>query len=146
MEIDGDMIQLSMPLILEWEVPSVCGMLGYGFLHLLELEKHHPRLTVSDYSCIMILFLTLVMHSEDKLKVTEPEMKRWIGIMFAMTISPVPNLVDFRKEENDGFMTAQRFGAKLNMGKTRFKFIRKHFKTGAICTAISAHLGLLSGC
>ena len=83
------------------------------------------------------------------MKVTEPEMKLWFGIMFAMTLSPVPNLVDFRKEENDGFMTAQRFGAKLNMGnmgKSRFKFIRKHFKTGAICTAISAHSGLLSGC
>ena len=87
-----------------------------------------------------------VMHSEDELKVTEPEMNRWIGIMFAMTISPVPNLVDFWKEEDDGLMTVQRFGAKLNMGKTRFKFIRKHFKTGAICTVISAHSGLLLGC
>ena len=87
-----------------------------------------------------------VMHLQDKLKVTEPEMNQCIRVMFAMTISPVPNLVDFRKEENDGFMTAQRLGAKLNMGKTRFKFIRNHFKTRAICTAISAHSRLLSGC
>ncbi len=28
-------------------------------------------------------------------------------------------------------MTAHRFGSKLNMGKSRFKFIRQHFKTGA---------------
>ena len=107
--------------------------------------------TPSEVDCVRLfmhndLISHQVIHSEDKLKVTEPEMNQWIGIMFAMTKSPVPNLVDFRKEQNDGFLTAQRFGAKLKMGKTRFKFIRKHFKTGAICTVISSHSRLLSGC
>ena len=96
--------------------------------------------TPSEVDCVKLfmhhdLISHLVMHtnitiSEDKLKVTEPEMNRWIGIMFAMTLSSVPNVEDFWQEEDEGLLTAQRFGSKLNMGKTRFKFIRKHFKTG----------------
>ena len=64
--------------------------------------------------------------------VTHAEMKKWVGLMYAMTLSPIHNIEDFWNEEGDGFIPAHRFGIISGLSKTRFKFIREHFATGPV--------------
>jgi hypothetical protein len=97
--------------------------------------------TPSEVTCVRLfmhldMIPHLVMHtnlriSEEKSKVTEREMERWIGIMFAMTISPIPNIQEYWRQDDDGIILANRFGEKLHMSKNRFEFIRQNFTTGA---------------
>ena len=63
-------------------------------------------------------------------KVDEEDMRRFVGIMFAMTVTPLCNINDYWKEDDQGLMLASRFRSKLCMSKNRFKFIRQHFNTG----------------
>jgi hypothetical protein len=72
-----------------------------------------------------MIILTIL---EENSTVTEPEMNQSIGIMFALTTSLICNIENFWKEDSE--MT-HNFESKLNMGKTRFKFISKHSKTAA---------------
>ncbi len=95
----------------------------------------------SEVDCVRLfmhqdMILHLVMHtnlsiSEEKLKVTEREVESWIGIMFAMTTSPIPNIDDYWRQDEDGIILAHRFGEKLHMLKNHFEYIRQHFVTGA---------------
>ncbi len=93
--------------------------------------------TPSEVDCVrFFVHQYLISHTnltilEEKSTFTEPEMNRGIGIMFAMTISPISSIEDFWKEEYDVLMTDHNFGSKFNLGRTRFKCIRKHFRTGA---------------
>ena len=41
--------------------------------------------------------------------ITSGEMKKWIGIMIARTLSPIPNMDDLWRDEDDGFIPAHRF-------------------------------------
>jgi hypothetical protein len=56
-------------------------------------------------------------------------MKKWIGVMITMTLSPIPNMDDLWR---DGFIPAHRFRVKSGLGKERFKFIRQNFATGPV--------------
>jgi hypothetical protein len=67
---------------------------------------------------------------DDSAKVDVEDMRRFVGIMFAMTVTPLCNIMDYWKEEDDGLMLASRFRTKLCMSANRFKFIRQHFNTG----------------
>ncbi len=66
---------------------------------------------------------------DDSVKVEVENMRRFLGIMFAMTVTSLCNIMDYWKEEDDGLMSS-RFRTKLNMSANRFKFIRQHFNTG----------------
>ena len=79
-----------------------------------------------------LLYHTNATIQDDQDKITVSEMRKWIGTMFAMTISPVSNISDLWKEQEDGFRMAHCFGMKTGLGHARFKFIRKHFATGPI--------------
>ena len=77
------------------------------------------------------LFSRMVEHtnnnmSDDSAKVTVAEMRRFVGIMFAMTLSPSNKIEDCWKLQNDGLIHASRFGEKLHMSCNRFKLIRKN--------------------
>ena len=65
-------------------------------------------------------------------QITQAEMKKWIGVMFVMTLSPAPSIEDFWMEEDDGLIPAYRFGVKTGLSKRRFKFIRQHFATSPV--------------
>ena len=52
-------------------------------------------------------------------KVDEEEMRRFVGIMFAMTICPMSNIKDYWNVEDDGLMVASRFFEKLHMSRVR---------------------------
>ena len=68
----------------------------------------------------------------DAERISGNEMKKWIEIMFAMTLSPISNMEEDRREEDDGLIPAHSFGIKSGLSKGRFKFIRNHFATGAV--------------
>ncbi len=50
-------------------------------------------------------------------------MQRFVGITFAMTVTPLCNIMDYWKEEDDRLMLASRFRTKLNMLVNRSKSI-----------------------
>jgi hypothetical protein len=63
-------------------------------------------------------------------RVSKEEMMRWIGVMYAMTIQPVDNIMDYWREDEEGFLLAPKFSVKTGMSCFRFKFIRQHFALG----------------
>jgi hypothetical protein len=65
-------------------------------------------------------------------RIAENEMKNWIGIMFAMTLSPIANINEDWTEEDDGFIPTHSISIKSELSKGRFKFIHNHFATGAV--------------
>ena len=71
-----------------------------------------------------------IVHQKDH--ITTSEMKKFIGIMLAMTLCPIANIDNLWKDEDDGFIPALRFGAKTGLSKGRFKAIRYHFATGPV--------------
>ena len=71
-----------------------------------------------------------IVHQKDH--ITTSEMKKFIGIMLAMTLCPIANIDNLWKDEDDGFIPALRFGAKTGLSKGRFKAIRNHFATGPV--------------
>ncbi len=71
----------------------------------------------------------IAMYAEQK---SENEMKKLIGIMFAMTVSPISNIEEYWREEDDGLIHAHSFDIKTRLSKGRFNFFRKHFATGAV--------------
>jgi hypothetical protein len=95
----------------------------------------------SELNCLEVffhadLFLRLVEFTnltivDDSHKVEVEDMWRFVGIMFAMTVTPLCNIMDYWKEEDDGLLLASRCRQKLFMSQNRFKFIRQHFNTGA---------------
>ena len=68
--------------------------------------------------------------------VTLVELKKWIGVMYGMTLSPISNIEDFWMEEDDGLIPAHQFGIKTGLSKGRFKFIRQHFASGPVGAGI----------
>ncbi len=58
--------------------------------------------------------------------------RRKFGIMFAMTLSPISNIEEDWREEDDGLIPAHSFGIQSRLSKGRFKLIRHHFATGAV--------------
>jgi hypothetical protein len=82
------------------------------------------------FSSMKICFLTNLTIVDASVKVEVEDMRRCVGITFAMTVTPLCNIMDYWKEEDDGLMLASRFQTKLNMSVNRFKFIRQHFNTG----------------
>jgi hypothetical protein len=82
------------------------------------------------FSSMKICFLTNLTIVDASVKVEVEDMRRFVGITFAMTVTPLCNIMDYWKEEDDGLMLASRFQTKLNMSVNRFKFIRQHFNTG----------------
>ena len=64
--------------------------------------------------------------------ITSGEMKKWIGIMIARTLSPIPNMDDLWRDEDDGFNPAHRFGLKSGLSEGRFKAIRHYFAIGPV--------------
>lgn len=58
-------------------------------------------------------------------------MRRFVGVMFAMTVCPMSNIKDYWMTEDDGLMLASRFHEKLHMSYNRFKMIRKHWAMAA---------------
>jgi hypothetical protein len=61
--------------------------------------------------------------------ISENEMKKWIGIMFAMTLFQISNIEEDWREEDDGLIPAHSFGIQSGLSKWRFKLIRHHFAT-----------------
>ena len=59
-------------------------------------------------------------------------MKKWIRIMFAMTLFPISNIEEDWREEDDGLIPAHSISIKSGLSKGRFKFIRQHFATGVV--------------
>jgi len=94
----------------------------------------HVPLIPSEVNCLDLffqkdLFSRLVEYTnmtidDDSAKVEVEDMRRFVGIMFAVTITPICNIMDYWKEENEGLMLASRFREKLLMSQKRFKFIR----------------------
>jgi hypothetical protein len=81
------------------------------------------------------LFFRLVEYTnstivDDSAKVDAVNMRRIVGIMFAMTVTPLCNIMEYWREEDDGLVLASRFRTKLHMSQNRFKFIRQNFNTG----------------
>ena len=88
-----------------------------------------------DVFCHEELFFCLVEYTNMTIvdvsaKVEVEDIRRFVGIMFAMTVTPMCNIMDYWKEEDEGLMLASRFRQKLFMSQNRFKFIRQHFNTG----------------
>jgi hypothetical protein len=79
-----------------------------------------------------LLFHSNASIANQKEYITQDEMRKWIGIMIAMTLSPIPKISDLWMEEDSGFIPAHRYGTKSGLSKGRFKFIRQHFATGAV--------------
>ena len=79
-----------------------------------------------------LLFHTNANIPNPKEHITEEEMRKWIGIMIAMTLTSIPKISDLWMEEDVGFIPAHRYGAKSGLSKGRFEFIRQHFATGAV--------------
>ncbi len=52
--------------------------------------------------------------------------------MYVMTTSPIRNIKDFWKEDDDGLIPAHRFRIKTGLSKGRFKFIRQLSATGRV--------------
>ncbi len=50
--------------------------------------------------------------------------------MFAMTISPISNMEEYWREEDDGLSPAHSFCFKTGLSNRRIKFIRQHLATG----------------
>jgi hypothetical protein len=78
------------------------------------------------------LFLAMVEHtnanmSANSSKVDEEEMRRFVGIIFAMTVCPMSNIRDYWNTEDDCLMVASRFFNKLHMSYKRFAEIRKNW-------------------
>ena len=78
------------------------------------------------------LFSSMVKHtnnniSEGSAKVTAVEMRHFIGILFAMTVSTANTIEDYWNTDDDGLMLANRFSEKLNTSCARFKLIRKNW-------------------
>jgi hypothetical protein len=109
----------------------------------LRFPQHFsPGIEPSELECVELfmhdqLISHLLIHTnasiagvKDQISVTE--MKKWIGIMFAMTLSPIAKIDDYWKEADDGFIPAHSYGLKSGLSKGRFKFIRMHFATGAV--------------
>ena len=102
--------------------------------------KYHRKaeLEFIDYVDIFFhkqLFSTMVEHTNAKImddaeKVTEVEMRRFVGIIFAMTVCPMSNIAEYWKVEDDGLFLASRFYQKLHMSLTRFNIIRKYWAIG----------------
>ena len=69
---------------------------------------------------------------DDYTKVEVDDMRHFVGIMFAMTVTPLCNIIDYSKEDG-GLMLASLFRQKLCMSANRLKFIRQHFNTGDTC-------------
>jgi hypothetical protein len=103
-----------------------------------ESEPHHVHPQIPGISPLQIYLIShLLVHTNAGIAVVSEqisgnEMKKWIGIMFAMTLSPIFNIKEYWREENEGFIPAHSFGIKSGLSKERFKFIRKHLATGAI--------------
>jgi hypothetical protein len=62
-------------------------------------------------------------------EVHEEEMRRFVGIMFAMMICPMSNIKDYWITEYDGLMVASRFYEILHMSCVRVAMIRKNWAT-----------------
>jgi hypothetical protein len=69
------------------------------------------------FSSMKICFLTNLTIFYASVKVKVEDMRHFVGITFAMTVSPLCNIMDFWKEEDDGLMLASRFQTKLNMSQ-----------------------------
>ena len=69
------------------------------------------------FSSMKICFLTNLTIFDASVKVEVEDMRRFVGIMFAMTVSPLCNIMDYWKEEDDGLMLASPFQTKLNMSQ-----------------------------
>ncbi len=57
-------------------------------------------------------------------------MRRFIGIMYAMTVTPRTNIQDYWSVEADGLRPASNFESFLRMSYSRFCQIRKMFAIG----------------
>ena len=57
--------------------------------------------------------------SDDAQKATEVEMRRFVGVMFAMTICPMSNIKGNWNIKDDGLMLASRFYEKLHMSGSK---------------------------
>jgi hypothetical protein len=84
-----------------------------------------------------LLFSTMVAHTNAKIpdisqKVTEEEMRRFVGIILAMTICPLRNIDEYWNTEDDGLMPASRFFEKLHMSHSRFKTISKNWAIATV--------------
>ena len=54
-------------------------------------------------------------------------MRRFIGIMFAMTICPMSSIQAYWNVKDDGLMRASQFYERLNMSLSRFQMIRQNW-------------------
>ncbi len=98
----------------------------------------------SEFECASVelfmhddLISHLLLHANagiamDVERIPENEMKKWIGIMLAVTLSPISNIEEDWGEEDDGLIPAHSISIKSGLSKGRFKFIRYHFATGAV--------------
>jgi hypothetical protein len=132
----------------QWRVDSALNSIdprASGLINVRDPQIKFPvsmrvPLIPSEVNCLDVffhedLFLRLVRYTnltivDDSAKVEAEDMRRFVGIMFAMTVTPLCNIMDYWKEEEDGLMLASRFRTKLYMSANRFKFIRQHFNTG----------------
>jgi hypothetical protein len=83
------------------------------------------------------LFSTMVEHTnaniaDDADKFSEEDVRRFVGVMFAMTICPMSNIEDYWNTADDGLMPASRFCEKLHMFLNKFEMIRKNWAIACI--------------
>jgi hypothetical protein len=64
--------------------------------------------------------------SVDPQKTDDEDMRRFVGMMFAMTLCSMSNIKDYWNVEDDGLMVASRFLEKLYMSHVGFAMIRKN--------------------
>ena len=79
----------------------------------LRFPQHFPAgVEPSELECVELfmhddLISHLLLHTNagiamDAERISENEMKKWIEIMFAMTLSPISNIEEYWREEDDG--------------------------------------------
>jgi hypothetical protein len=94
-------------------------------LQCVEIFMHHDRTS-------HLLLYTNAGIPMDAARISDNEMKKWIGIMFVITLSPIFNIEEDWREKDDGFIPVHSISMKSGLSMGIFKFIRNHFATGAV--------------
>ncbi len=96
----------------------------------LRFPQHFPpRIEPSELDCVELfmsvhLISHLLLHTHagiamDAEWISENEMKKWIEIMFDMTLFPISNIEEDWREEDDGLIPAHSFGFQSGLSKWR---------------------------
>ncbi len=84
-------------------------------LECFELFMHQDQIS-------HLLFHSNARMADPAEHITSGEMKKWIGILIARTLSPIPNIDDLWRDEDDGFIPAHHCFATGPVGTGAMTF------------------------